>query len=219
MSTISMWKWREKNSLEIDGKYYESTDGEYWGACVRSLHNVYCTSIRAWIIRNVFGGSGVPQFPHRGAEVEAVWEEKAPVIGAPAPAYTVAALSNPLAIMRLCIRAVYLFCFPLSSGLRPARRPPGIPCSFLFSNFICFLWSEVLINVAHIRATPEITPAFSANKIHQAVSDSSTGCVIWRSRWVFVTEPSRRQTSGGTEKDVMCPPNCKNGSEVLASSH
>ncbi|CAF99774.1 unnamed protein product [Tetraodon nigroviridis] len=32
------------------------------------------------------------------------------------------------------------------------------------ASFIRFLWSEVLMNVAHIRATSEITPAFSANK-------------------------------------------------------
>lgn len=74
------------------------------------------------------------------------------------------------------------------------------------------------MNVAHVRATSEITPAFPATKIHQAVSDSSAGCVMWRSRWVFVTEPSCRQTSGGTEKDMTCPPDQRHGSEVLKTN-
>lgn len=52
-------------------------------------------------MRNVFCGSEVPQLPHRGAEAEVVWVEKAPVMDALTPAYTVAVLSNPLAIMRL----------------------------------------------------------------------------------------------------------------------
>lgn len=56
-------------------------------------------------------------------------------------------LINPLAIIRLCIRPVYLFCFLLSPGLGPVCGPPGIPCSFLFSNFIRFLWSEGLMSL------------------------------------------------------------------------
>lgn len=65
-----------------------------------------------------------------------------------APPYTVAALSNPLAIMWLCVRAVYLFCSPLSSGLAPACGPPGIPRYFPIlspSSGVRFWWMPLTL--------------------------------------------------------------------------
>lgn len=81
-------------------------------------------------------------------------------------------ISNPLAIMRLCVNAVCLFCSPSPPFCAPAACKPPRITTFSVFQFQPLPLERGLMNVAHIRVTSEITPPFFPKKIHQTESAS-----------------------------------------------
>lgn len=81
-------------------------------------------------------------------------------------------ISNPLAVIRLCIKAVCLFCSPLAHFVFLLACNPQRITTFSIFQFQLLPLEQGLMNVAHIRVTSEITPPFFPKKIHQAESAS-----------------------------------------------
>lgn len=81
-------------------------------------------------------------------------------------------ISDPLAIIWLCIKAVCLFCSPFAHFVFLLACNPQRITTFSIFQFQLLPLERGLMNVAHIRVTSEITPPFFLKKIHQAESAS-----------------------------------------------
>lgn len=113
-------------------------------------------------------------------------------------------ISNPLAILRLCVGAVCLFCSPLPHFVPLlACNPPRITTFSVFQ-FQPLPLERGLMNVAHIRVTSEITPPFFPKKIHQAESASPRDVWFSTQGECLSQRPQMARYWWGVRRTEMC---------------
>lgn len=111
---------------------------------------------------------------------------------------------NPLAIMRLYIKAICLFCFFLPHFVPLlACNPPRITTFSVFQ-FQPLPLERGLMNVAHIRVTSEITPPFFPKKIHQAESASPRDVWFSTQGECLSQRPQMARYWWGVRRTEMC---------------
>lgn len=113
-------------------------------------------------------------------------------------------ISNPLAIMRLCVEAVCLFCSlsPILCPGLPATLQESVPFSVF--QFQPLPPERGLMNVAHIRVTSEITPPFFPKKIHQAESASPRDVWFSTQGECLSQRPQMARYWWGVRRTEMC---------------